>query len=70
MFQGRYCTTGWSIFLGSWVGFDFGCSTLCVILLGLMVNWQNWPTSWVKWWNIIGQSQPIPTQLSEQMDHP
>ena len=25
-----------------WVDLDFGCSTLCLVLPGLMGNWQNW----------------------------
>ena len=24
------------------VDFDFGCFTLCMVLLGLMGNWQHW----------------------------
>ena len=28
-----------------WVDFDFGCSTLCLVLPGLMGNWQNWLSS-------------------------
>ena len=35
-----------------------------------MGNWHNWLSSWAKWWNIIDQRQPNPTQLSEEMDHP
>ena len=37
------------------VDFDFGCSTLC-----LMGNWQNWLSTWARWWNIPNQSQPNP----------
>ena len=44
-----------------WVDFDFGCSILCLVLLRLMGNWQNWLTSWAQWWNIIAQSQPNPS---------
>ena len=36
-----------------WVDFDFDCSTLCLVLPGLMENWQNWLSSWVRWWNIL-----------------
>ena len=43
-----------------WVDFDFGCSTLCLVLPGQMVNWQNWMRSWARWWNIPNQSQPNP----------
>ena len=25
-----------------WVDLDFGCQTLCLVLPGLMGNWQNW----------------------------
>ena len=32
-----------------WVDFDFGCSTLCLVLLGLMGSWQNWLSSWARW---------------------
>ena len=42
-----------------WIGFDFGCSTLCLVLPGLMENWQNWLVSWARWWTIRNQSQPI-----------
>ena len=69
--QGLAKSLSWSIFwllyrvthllanLG-WVDIDFGCSTLCLILPGLMGNWQNWLSSWVRWWNIPNQSQPNP----------
>ena len=43
-----------------WVDLDFGCSALCLVLPGLMGNWQNWLSSWARWWNIPNQSQPIP----------
>ena len=29
-------------------------------LPGLMGNWQNWLSSWARWWNIPNQSQPNP----------
>ena len=29
-----------------WVDFDFGYSTVSLILLGLMGSWQNWLSSW------------------------
>ena len=41
-----------------WVDFDFGFPTLCLVLPGLMRNWQNWLSSWARWWNIPNQSQP------------
>ena len=44
-----------------WVDFDFGCSTLCLVLLGLMGNWQKWLSSWARCWNIIDQSHPNQT---------
>ena len=40
-----------------WVDFDFSCSTLCLVLLGLTGNWQNWLSSLARWWNIPNQSQ-------------
>ena len=40
------------------VDFDLGCSTLCLVLPGLMGNWQKWLSSWARWWNIPNQSQP------------
>ena len=55
--------TGWHIYLLAhlgWVDFDFGCSTLCLILPGLMGNFQNWLSSWARWWNIPNQSQLNP----------
>ena len=69
--QGLAKSLNWSIFwllyrvthllanLG-WVDCDFACSTLCLILPGLMGNWQNWLSSWVRWWNIPNQNQPNP----------
>ena len=43
-----------------WVDFDFGCSTLCQVLPGLMGKWQNLLSSWARCWNIPNQSQPNP----------
>ena len=34
-----------------WVDFDFGCSTLCQVLPGLMGKWQNLLSSWARWWS-------------------
>ena len=42
------------------VDFDFGCSTFCLVLPGLMGLWQKWLSSWARWWNISNQSQPNP----------
>ena len=36
---------------------SLGCSTLCLVLPGLMGNWQNCLSSWARWWNIPNQSQ-------------
>ena len=36
----------------SWIVFDFGCSTLSLVLPGLMGNWQNWLNSRARWWSI------------------
>ena len=41
-----------------WVDFNFGSSTLCLVLPGLMGNWQNWLSSWARGWIIPNQSQP------------
>ena len=32
----------------SWVDCDFGCSTACLILLGLVRDGQNWQISWAR----------------------
>ena len=41
-----------------WVDFDFGCSTLCLVLTGLMGNWLS---TWARQWNIVEhQSQLNP----------
>ena len=53
--------TGWSICLDSWVDNDFGCSTLCLVLPGLMGSWQKWLSRWARWWNIPNPTQPNPT---------
>ena len=34
-----------------WVDFNFECSTVCLILPGLMGIWQKRLGSWAKWWN-------------------
>ena len=53
--------SGWGIQSYSWVCFYLSCYTLCLVLLGLMGNWQNWLGRWAGWWSIIDQSQPNPT---------
>ena len=35
-----------------WVDFDFGCSTVCQILLVQMGIWQNWLGTQATWWKI------------------
>ena len=45
---------------GGWTDFDFSRSTLCLVLLGLTGNWQNWLSRWARRRNIIDQSQPNP----------
>ena len=47
-----------------WVDFDFGCSTLCLVLPGLMGNWQNWLSSWARWCNIPNQELHLIFSLS------
>ena len=32
----------------SWVDLDVGCSILCLVMPGLMGNWQNWLSSWAR----------------------
>ena len=43
-----------------WVDLDFGCSTVCPILLGLVEIWQKRLSSRENWWNVPNQSQPDP----------
>ena len=51
-----------------WVDFDCGCSTFCLVLLGLMGSWQNWPCGSARWWNIPNLSQLNPVR--QEMDLP
>ena len=51
-----------------WVDFDFGSSTFCLVLLGLMGSLQNWLCGWAKWWNIRNLSQLNPVR--QEMDLP
>ena len=41
-----------------WVDYDFGHSSVCLVLLGQMGIWQNRPVNRARWWNIKNQSQP------------
>ena len=43
-----------------WVEFDFGYSTVCQILLGLMRVWQKGLSSWAGWVEHPNQNQPNP----------
>ena len=45
-----------------WVNFDFGSSTFCLVLLGLMGSWQNWLCGWARWWSIPNLSQLHPVR--------
>ena len=51
----------------SWVNSDFECSTVCLLLPGLMEIWQKRLGNWVRWWKIQIQINPI--QVHEQMGH-
>ena len=48
-----------------WVDFDFGCSTLCLVLPGLIGNWQNWLSSWA-----TSQIKVNTTKVRQEMGHP
>ena len=48
--QGDFC----------WVYFDFSCSTVCPVLLGVMGIWQKRLGSWAKMAEHPNQSQPNP----------
>ena len=39
---------------------NLSSSILCLVLLGLMGNLQNWRSRRDRWWKIIDQSQPKP----------
>ena len=41
-----------------WVNYDFGHSTVCLVLLGQMGIWHNWLYSWARCWTIHHLSQP------------
>ena len=43
--------------MGWW---EFDCSTVYLILLGLVGIWQKWLSIWARWWNIPNKSQPNP----------
>ena len=51
--------------LGCVVDFDLGCSTVCLIQLGLMGIWQKRLDKMVQ-----HQNQIQPNQFHEQMEHP
>ena len=61
------CKATWKYWEGDvvrqygWVDFDFGCSTLCLLLPGLPGNWQKWLSSLAVWWSILNLNQPSPT---------
>ena len=40
-----------------WVNFDFGCFTVCLILLGQMRERQNLQGSWARWVELPSQSK-------------
>ena len=42
------------------VDLDLSCSTLCLVLTGLMGNRQKWLSRLARWGNIPKQSQPNP----------
>ena len=41
-----------------WVDFDFSCSSVCPVLLGLMGIGQKWLCSWARWWNTQIKGNP------------
>ena len=41
-----------------WVDIDLCCSTLCLVLLGLIGNWQKLLSRWARGWSTPNQSQP------------
>ena len=51
-----------------WVDLSFVCSTVCLILPGLMGIWQKGLGCWARWWKT--QIKVNPTQVPEQMNHP
>ena len=51
-----------------WVDFDFGCSTLCLVLPGLMGYWQNWLSSWEE--GGTSQIKVNPTEVRQEMNPP
>ena len=48
----------WAHIWPGWVDYDFGHSSVCLVLLVLMGIWQNRPVNRARWWNIKNQSQP------------
>ena len=53
----------------SWVDLDIECSTICLILHGLVGIWpKRLAGSWPRWWST--QIKVNPTKVHEQMGHP
>ena len=50
------------------VDLDYGCSTVCSTLLGLMGIWQKRLGSWARWWNT--EIKVNLTQVSAHLVHP
>ena len=50
------------------VDLDFGCCTVCPILLGEMEIWQNRLGTQATWWNI--QLKVNPTHVPDHFCHP
>ena len=60
--------SGWPISWQTSAGLDFGCSILCLALLGLIGVWQN---GWVS--GQYGGTTKIkvnPTEVRQEMGHP
>ena len=59
--------TAWAIWSDGWIWLTLVLfrSTICLILLRVIGKSQ-----WARWWNMTDQSQPNPTQLSDQIVHP
>ena len=53
----RYRVTLVVAYLG-WVDYNFGHSSVCLVLLWQMGIWQNRLINRARWWNIKNQSQP------------
>ena len=66
-FSQRTVHTAWAIWSDGWIWLTLVLfrSTICLILLRVIGKSQ-----WARWWNMTDQSQPNPTQLSDQIVHP